>query len=440
MVLGPVAQHLAALEKSERQPPAEREAAERGALARLAAHALATVPYYARHRIALEAIVATGAASDAWRALPTLGRASAQEAGSALHSLNLPKGHGPVGEVFTSGSTGQPLRALRTQSWADWWRAITLRDHIWQRRDLAATLAAVRDSTPGKFAWPRGGVAPSWGAAERVLGPTGPAVSLNLGESPARQAEWLARTGAAYLLTLPSNAEALALHCRDEEIALPQLRQVITIAEMLNDDTRTLVREVLGVGIDDIYSTREVGYVALQCPMGLGYHVQSEVTHVEILDDAGRPVPEGGIGRVVVTALHNYAMPLLRYELGDLAELGSPCPCGRGLPVLRRVVGRTQHMIRLPSGERRLPMLSSGALRALLAAAPVRRYQLVQTRLDALELRLVVGRPLNDGERATLIELVRGKYGYPFAVEVTEHADLARTRAGKFMDFVSLLP
>jgi phenylacetate-coenzyme A ligase PaaK-like adenylate-forming protein len=70
--------------------------------------------------------------------------------------------------------------------------------------------------------------------------------------------------------------------------------------------------------------------------------VQSESVLLEIVDDAGRACAPGRAGRVVVTSLHNFATPLIRYELGDLAEFGAPCACGRSLPVISRVLGRSR--------------------------------------------------------------------------------------------------
>ena len=409
-------------------------------LAQLAGHALATVPFYRRSAAELRAITDKGFSEERWRRLPILRREDAQAAGDAIHTTALPAGHGPVGEIFTSGSTGRPLRALRSSMWGNYWRAITMRDHLWQRRDLDAKLAVIRDSTTGKYLYPEGGVGPSWGNAEAALGGTGPAVSLNLNETLDHQVEWLVRQQPAYLLTLPSNAEALATHCRAAGVAIPSLRQVITIAEMLTPDARETVHDAWGVGISDIYSTREVGYLALQCPAGDGYHVQSEVTCVEVIDERGRPVKPGEVGRVIVTPLQNFAMPLLRYDVGDQAELGGPCSCGRKLPVLKRILGRTQRMIRLPSGERLFPLLSSGALRSLVASAPVKLFQLVQKSLDTLELRVVVERDLTEGERNRLRALLREKYHPSFRVEISVHDTIERTKGGKFLDFVSELP
>ena len=76
---------------------------------------------------------------------------------------------------------------------------------------------------------------------------------------------------------------------------------------------------------------------------------------MEVLDNHGRPCKEGETGRVVLTDLHNFTMPLIRYEIGDYAEVGPPCACGRGLPVLARILGRSRNMLTLPAGDRIWP-------------------------------------------------------------------------------------
>jgi phenylacetate-coenzyme A ligase PaaK-like adenylate-forming protein len=88
------------------------------------------------------------------------------------------------------------------------------------------------------------------------------------------------------------------------------------------------------VNIADIYSEQEVGYIALQFPDYPYYHVQPENILVEVLDDNGNVCSSGDIGRVVITTLHNFTTPLIRYEIMDYAKVGEPCSCGRGLPVL----------------------------------------------------------------------------------------------------------
>ena len=86
--------------------------------------------------------------------------------------------------------------------------------------------------------------------------------------------------------------------------------------------------------------------------------MQNENIVLEIVDNQHRPCKQGEVGRVVITALHNFATPLLRYDLGDFAEFGAPCRCGRGLAVIRRILGRIRNRIRLPDGSSRFPYLA----------------------------------------------------------------------------------
>jgi phenylacetate-CoA ligase len=129
-------------------------------------------------------------------------------------------------------------------------------------------------------------------------------------------------------------------------------------------------------------------------------------------------------------------MPLIRYEIGDFAEVGDPCPCGRGLPVLRRILGRQQNMLLMPSGEARWPLLSSTDIRGLLALASVRQYQFVQKSLDRLELRLANVKSLSASDEDRLRDWVRDKFGYPFQVDFTYFDELPSGKSGKHQDFL----
>jgi phenylacetate-CoA ligase len=428
--------------------PAERlRTWQRLQLARLLAYARDHVPFY-RDRLpgSLPELAGDAEWEAAWGRIPVLHREEVQAAdeGEAMLADALPPGHGEWREIFTSGSTGRPIRSVRSQLWELIWSAFTVRDHLWHRRDLSGTLAAIRESSAGKAPWPEGISAPSWGYSADTVFATGPMVGLNITTPLERQVEWLLLRDPDYLLTHPSIAQALAQACLERGARPARLKQVVTISETLGPGVREACRAAWGVPLTDIYSTREAGYLALQCPEHEHYHVQSEGVLLEVLDEGGRPCGPGEVGRVVVTPLHNLAMPLVRYEIGDLAEVGPPCPCGRGLPVLRRVLGRTQNMLLLPSGARRWPLLSSADIAALLAAAPpVRRYQLVQKAPDLIELRLVVARPLPPGEEEALAAWVRAKFGAGFRAAFAYPPELPRTAAGKFEDFlceVTLLP
>src|SRR3546814_2899792 len=116
----------------------------------------------------------------------------------------------------------------------------------------------------------------------------------------------------------------------------------------VGDSVRQAVRQAWDLPVKDSYSSEEAGYLAIQCPEHEVYHAQSENVLLEVVDDDGRPCRPGEIGRVLITSLHNFATPLIRYELGDYAEVGAPCACGRGLPVIRRIVGRQRNRLAPP--------------------------------------------------------------------------------------------
>ena len=212
------------------------------------------------------------------------------------------------------------------------------------------------------------------------------------------------------------------------------LRGLGSFGEQLPDDLRALCRDVWGLPLADVYSCEEAGYIALQCPQVEGhYHVQAEHLLVEVLDAAGRPCAAGATGEVVLTTLHNFAMPLIRYAIGDFAEVGPPCPCGRGLPVLRRIHGRARNLLRLPDGSRHWPSFPADDW---LAIAPVRQFRLRQTAIERIEVELVTARPLEPAEESALRQMLQGRLGHPFQIVLQTVADIPRSPGGKFEDFV----
>jgi phenylacetate-CoA ligase len=169
----------------------------------------------------------------------------------------------------------------------------------------------------------------------------------------------------------------------------------------------------------------------LQCPTSEHYHVQSERHLVEILREDGTPCEAGEIGRVVITDLHNFATPILRYDIGDLAEVAPACPCGRGLPALARIVGRVRNMLLRPDGSTTYPVFTV----ACREAARYRDIQLVQLTREALRARVV---PDGELDEAALITALHRNLGPHFSVEVERVDEIARTAAGKLEEFICL--
>lgn len=423
--------HLAALlfqlERSQWLPAEQLRERQLEQLRTLLRHAKATVPYYERTLRGLDVDRLDWAA---FHALPTLSRKALQACFDVLKSRAPPPGHGRVAQGQSSGSTGMPVRFLKTEAMQLFWNALTLREHLWQQRDFSGKLAAIRIKVE-EGRWP------DWGLPAAALFRTGPGATLNVRTDVERQLEWLVSEDPDYLITHASNLHALAELSLSRGVRLPRLRQARTYSEALRPDLRETVRAAWGVSIADGYSCEEAGYIALQCPRHEHYHVQSENLLVEIIDEAGHPCNPGETGRVVLTPLHNFATPLIRYELGDYAEVGAPCDCGRGLPVLARIHGRRRNMVVLPDGRRHWPSLPSTLW---LSVAAIRQFRVVQTMPDSLEVTYVMDRPLTDAEQTKLEEALAERMGHAFNVVWNRLDSIERGPNAKFEDFMSLLP
>lgn len=143
-------------------------------------------------------------------------------------------------------------------------------------------------------------------------------------------------------------SKSLALFAQyldENKISAYQPESIITSAEMLSSQDRILIERVFGAPVFNRYGCREVSLIASECNQHNGLHIMAEGLYIEILQGDKLAQP-GEVGRVIVTDLLNYAMPLIRYEIGDLAALdNSLCKCGRGLPRLKYIEGRSTEFI-----------------------------------------------------------------------------------------------
>ena len=329
------------LEKSEWWPAERLKEYQFRQLEQLLRHAGETVPFYRDRFRAAGFDAAAPLTSESWQQIPLLTRSDVQENFPSLRSSALPKSHGRTIEVSSSGSTGTPVKVIKSALTHVFWNAFTVRFHLWNGDDLTKKYGSIKtQKTPSVATYPKGASGPAWGSP--IVFETGPAVGLNLNAKVHEQAEWLQRTKPNYLLSYPSILEALAKHCLHNGIDLPSIQRVHSMSEVLRPEVRRVCKAAWGVEISDMYSTEETGYIALQCPESRQLLVQAEGAYVEILDERNRSCSPGEVGSVVVTPLHNYAMPLIRYVVGDFAEVGGAAACGRGLQVIERVLGRTR--------------------------------------------------------------------------------------------------
>jgi phenylacetate-CoA ligase len=173
------------------------------------------------------------------------------------------------------------------------------------------------------------------------------------------------------------------------------------VAELLDQPSRSLINEVFAVEMADIYGTTEAYCIGWECPHHCGYHLNVDTLIIEFIRN-GKPARMGEPGRIVVTPIYLYAMPLIRYDLGDI---GVPtelhCSCGRGLPLMQMIQGRADDFITLADGTL-IPPVGTFA-NVFEKEEKILEYLVVQEGYDLISVKLVV----REGMGSEVVERVK---------------------------------
>ena len=363
---------------------------------------------------------------------PILTRQDIISAGTNFFASEIPKEHGKIGIVKTSGSTGEPVVIQATDVTAMFFHTFNTQEVLWHRRDLKLRLAVTR---AGQF---ENKEHPSWGGLiPSILDiETGPLLHVNIVTPIDAQLKLFEEFKPEILMVYPSTLSALLDAWKDNNNQ-PKLKHIKCIGETVSMKLRDRVKEQLGLKIEDSYSSQELGSIATQCPEGL-YHTMDQNLIVEVLDDNNNPVAPGKEGRLVITDLHNYTSPMIRYEIGDWAVRGGPCKCGRGLLTLEKILGRTRNLIRHADGRRYWPMVGVYDFDKLDFS--IRKYQVIQHSLTDIEYKIVTDNPLTADQEQALIDIARKLLGDDFNYRITRYDQPWPLKAnGKFEEFVCLI-
>jgi phenylacetate-coenzyme A ligase PaaK-like adenylate-forming protein len=174
-----------------------------------------------------------------------------------------------------------------------------------------------------------------------------------------------------------------------EPVSPPSIRLAVTGAESLTPELRRKIESRLGVPVRDLYGSNECNLMAWECPHGGPLHISDDTVLLEVVGPDGAPVAPGERGEVLVTALHSFAMPLIRFRIGDLAEQGvARCHCGAPFATIQSVQGRMLDMFPLPDGR---VIHAYYLTETLIMGDPdwIENFQLTQERLDHITMRII---------------------------------------------------
>ena len=199
-------------------------------------------------------------------------------------------------------------------------------------------------------------------------------------------------------------------------------------ADAMSEADRRLIENTMGLPVLSTYQAVEALRIGFQCEARKGFHLSLDQVAVQVLDGAGRDVQEGGSGEIVISCLTNRATVLLNYRLGDMVVHGKgPCECGRTLPLLERVEGRSDDLILLADGT---PVHALAVISQLQKIAGLKQVQVVQEALMEFRVR-VVTEVASTGIEAAIPQVMKEMLGEGIRVRVERVERIATEAGGK---------
>jgi phenylacetate-CoA ligase len=426
-------QHLKYLERlrqTQFDPPEAIRARQLAALKTQLQHAWETVPYYRAAWTKADVHPSDVRELRDLEAFPILTKADIRRHTRALVSSAYDIASLRIKR--TSGSTGVPLTIYCDEPAMQWKAACTIRSDEWSGYWLGQRIAKVWGNPEYLHFGLKGRLRNFFFDRAHYLD------TLNLNE--ARIATFAAALRRRRPGLLFGHAHSLYLvACAFKKMRAFDVRPngIIATAMILHDWQRMVIEELFGCKVTNRYGCEEVSLIACECEVHAGLHINADSIYAEVV---GEPAPSAPAplapGKLLVTDLSNRAMPLIRYQVGDVVVPSNRvCRCGRGLPLIERVEGREADYVVTPSGD----MISGISLTenfALLVPGTA-QMQIVQESITQLRIRLVADESFDPASRAKIADLVRQTFG-PSVEHAVELVDaIPQEASGKYRFCIS---
>jgi phenylacetate-CoA ligase len=232
----------------------------------------------------------------------------------------------------------------------------------------------------------------------------------------------------------PSYMRLLAKGIRENNVKDINPRMIITSAETLSQEAREYINSTFNLELSDQFGCAEIGRSAWECEEHVGYHMDVDALVLEFVRN-GEPVGSGERGRLLYTCLFNYAMPLIRYDVGDICvPTDELCPCGRGLPLIEKVEGRSDDFVTATDGT----VLSPTLLLIVMKEIPgIAQYRLVQETRSRFKVMLVRDQDFTERTLNQVENGIKEVVGNDALVEVQIVDEIPKDKAGKIRAIIS---
>jgi phenylacetate-CoA ligase len=396
-------------------------------LEKLLLHAYNNVPYYRGLLPECDVVKDGKVILENFPRIPVLTKEIIRAQGENLYSSDY-KSRKPYDNT-SGGSTGEPVRFIQDKEYDDWNIATKLYFNAVLGKDLGQPeikfWGSDRDILAGNLT-----------VKDRLINVLYNRKFFNsyrLGEKEIRELidlnnKFMPRAYWAYMESALELSNYLSRH----ELYFHPPEIVVSTIGPLTDEVKEKIESNMNCKVYNQYGSREVGVVSCQCKKQRSMHTFPWWNYVEILDERGEAV-QNQEGRVIVTTLHNYSMPLIRYDIGDVAVAGGwGCDCGRNSMLLKKVVGRTLGYFKKADGSL---AHSHFLVQALFFRDWIKRFQIIQDEIDHVLIKV----QLNENAEADKsdIEDITKKtkilMGESCNVDFDFVEEISRTASGKFV-------
>ena len=328
----------------------------------------------------------------------------------------------------TSGSTGQALKFYSDRNGNHYRHACTIRGDSWTgwRYGEAKLIlwGAIKDTNKSQTI--KGRIIYS-----KLLFNTTMLSSFNMTNNDMiKYIDIINKNKPTLIIGYPSSLELFSQFIKKENLSIHTPKGLITGGETLYNNQRNIIQEVFHSKVLNRYGSRDVGHVANECELQNGLHISSDRVYVELINENGGKCEPGEIGEIVVTDLDNYVFPFIRYKTGDLGVYTDRiCPCGKPFPLLESVVGRTFDLIIGTNGNRVSGNYFSLSLKYSIKG--IESFQVVQNKINTVNLNLKVNSEYNIKEEYKLIKLLKKKLGKEMNIIIEKVDNIQNTASGK---------
>lgn len=428
--------NLRRIKSLEKMSPGELKVFQEDKLKKLLLHSYKNVPYY--HRILRENDVIDGKEKvnlDNFDRIPTLTKDIIRREGENLYSKDYKKRK--YYENTSGGSTGEPVKFIQDKYYDDWniatkiyfktfvdqkigdkelrlWgserdilegrekASIRLRNWLYNRQELNS----FRMSDNDMFAFVE-----KWNTFKP---------------------RWIE----AYVQSIYEFGKFI----KDNDLSIYLPKGVLTSAGTLYPEIQTLIEDVFQCKVFNRYGSREVGGVACNCGKSDRLHVAMWHGYVEILNEKLNPVKPDEMGKIYITTLNNFSMPLIRYDIGDIAVKAEneQCSCGRGMALIKKVEGREISVFRTKEGKIIPGEFFIHFIGVVFNEGFISKFQVIQKKYDLILLKLVIQDKIGfNNSKNEIINSIKKVMGQDCKVEFEFVDDIKPLKSGKYLYTVS---